>query len=88
MPSRNPGRVTRSAMVEGVVAVDTGHRVVARQLLRLEIGHWVQLLEARHQVAAARAHVGARTSRRGNGGRCRAAVAARWRSVKTWSSSM
>ena len=46
----NPGRVTRSAIVAGIVAVDAGDRVVD-ELARLHVRHRVHLAEAGLEVA-------------------------------------
>ena len=53
MPSMNAGRVTRSASVVAVVAVDAGDRM-AHELCRLRVRHRVDLLEALDDVAVAR----------------------------------
>ena len=57
MPSMKAGRVTRSAIVLRVVAVDAGDRML-HQLDRLGIGHRVHLLEAFDEVAVAGLLVG------------------------------
>ena len=46
----NPGRVTRSCIVTGVVAVEAGHRV-RDQLARFGVWHLVHALEAFDEVA-------------------------------------
>ena len=82
-----PGRVTRSCIVCGIVAVDARHGV-RHQLARLGVRHLVHRLEALDEVAAAELLVRAGRPTRGSACTCRAACATCWRSVNVWSSSM